>query len=151
MVDERARTDHGLHVLAALGALDRRIDGDMRALLSSYVPGLRGSYGRILDSIADEGSRPSALVAGSWITKQAVGKRIRELEAIGWVSVHADAEDRRAVIVQRTPVGDRVRGAAREAIRAMEERWAEQVGARRYATFRAVLDELGGAPYEGLD
>jgi DNA-binding MarR family transcriptional regulator len=131
-----------VHVLALLGALDRRIDRDLRELRSAYAAGMRGSHGRILGQIADEGSRPSALAAG-WISKQAIGQRIRELEERGWVSVAADPSDRRAVVVRRTEAGERVRDATVAAIAAMEERWAAAVGAERYAAFRAVLDELG--------
>ena len=131
------------HVLAGLGALDRRIAADLRRLLPPEVTGMRGSHGRLLDLIPEEGSRPSALAEGAWITKQAVGKRLRELEARGWVVLAPDPGDRRAVVVRRTPAGDAVRAAARRAIAAMEEGWTEAVGPERYATFRAVLAELG--------
>ena len=139
-----------VHVLAALGALDRRIDRDMRDLRSPEAAGLRGSHGRILSEIAVGGSRPSALAAG-WISKQAMGQRIRELEQRGWVSVSADPSDGRAVLVHRTEAGERVRDAASAAIAAMEERWAAAVGPERYATFRAVVDALGAAPAEDED
>ena len=105
---------------------------------------MRGSHGRLLDLIAEEGTRPSALAEGAWITKQAVGKRLRELEERGWVVLSPDPADRRAVVARRTPAGDRVRAAARRAITAMEDGWGEAVAPERYATFRAVLAELGG-------
>lgn len=130
------------HVLAALERLDRRIDADLRGHRIGELEGMRGSYGRILDLIDAGGSRPSELAAGSWITKQAVGQRVRELEARGWVAVEPDPTDGRAVVVRRTPAGDRVRRMARRAIEQVEEAWAEQVGPERYAVFRAVLDEL---------
>lgn len=155
MVDDRedAADDAGRgrpgHVLAALSMLDRRVERDLRRLLPRDVHPIRGSYGRILDLIADAGSRPSALAAGDWITKQAIGKRLRELEELGWVSLVPDPSDGRALIVRRTRKGDRVRAAARSAIHAMEEEWSAAVGADRYATFRAVLDELRtGGPGE---
>ena len=141
VVDDLSAADR-VHVLAALGALDRRIDRDMRHLRSPEAAGLRGSHGRILSEIGEEGSRPSALAAG-WISKQAIGQRIRELERRGWVAVSPDPSDGRAVLVHRTEAGERVRQAAVAAIAAMEERWAAAVGAERYATFRAVLDDLG--------
>ena len=105
---------------------------------------MRGSHGRLLDLIAEEGTRPSALAEGAWITKQAVGKRLRELEERGLVVLSPDPADRRAVVARRTPAGERVRAAARRAIAEMEDRWAEAVGPERYGTFRAVLAELGG-------
>ena len=135
------------HVLAGLGALDQRIAADLRRLLPPQVTGMRGSHGRLLDLIAAEGTRPSTLADGAWITKQAVGKRLRELEGRGLVALAPDPADRRAVLVRRTPDGDRVRAAAREAIAAMEDEWAGVVGPERYATFRAVLAELGAAQH----
>ena len=61
-----------VHVLAALERLNRRADAFMRRYLPRDVTGIRGSYGRILDLIEDDGSRPSELVGGAWITKQAI-------------------------------------------------------------------------------
>ena len=132
------------HVLARLEALDRRIAADLRRLLPAETRDLRGSHGRILDLISESGTRPSTLAGGAWITKQAVGKRLRELAEHGLISQVADPADRRAVLVRRTPAGDRVRQTAVGAIGAMEAEWAADVGHERYATFRAVLDELGG-------
>lgn len=131
------------HVLARLEALDRRIAADLRRVLPAETRELRGSHGRILDLISESGTRPSTLAGGAWITKQAVGKRLRELAERGLITQVADPADRRAVLVRRTPAGDRVRRAAVAAIAAMEEEWAADVGRERYATFRAVLDELG--------
>jgi DNA-binding MarR family transcriptional regulator len=130
------------HVFEALERVNRRAGGAMGRLVPSTL-GLRGSHGRILDLIDDEGTRPSALADGAWITKQAVGQRVHELEARGWVTITRDPSDGRAVIVRRTAEGDRIRRTAVGAIATMEEEWAERVGAERYATFRAVLDELG--------
>ncbi len=143
MVDEISDA-HPSHVLAALEALQRRIDADLRAILSGALGGFRGSHGRILDIIPNKGARPSSLASGAWITKQAVGKRIAELQELGWVSVSTDPSDGRAVVVRRTAAGDRVRRMAVEGIGAMEDGWADAVGRERYETFRAVLAELGG-------
>ena len=140
MVDQIA--DDAPHVLAAMEWVDRRVAADMLRLMPEVHRDVRGSHGRILDMVDDEGSRPSDLAEGAWITKQAISKRIRELEELGWVSVEPDPNDRRATVVRRTPAGDEVRRAARGAIEAMEGEWASQVGAQRYATFRQVMAEL---------
>lgn len=150
MIDEVAG-DGPAHVLAALEALDRRIGTDLRRVLTGEASGLRGSHGRILGLLAEGGSRPSSLAGGAWITKQAIGKRIQELEERGLVSVATDPTDRRAVIVRRTPAGDRVRAATLDGIRAMEAEWAGDVGPDRYATFLAVLRELGRTPRPSAD
>ena len=104
---------------------------------------LRGSHGRLLSLIPEGGIRPSEIAADAWITKQAVGTRLREMEDLGWIKTHPDPDDGRAVIVRRTAAGTRIRRAARRAIGELEAQWAEAVGGDRYETFRAVLDELG--------
>jgi DNA-binding MarR family transcriptional regulator len=141
MVDDFS--DSTAHVFAALERLRYRSDADMRRLVPRSIEGLRGSQARLLDMIAVAGSRPSELAEGAWISKQAVGQRLREMEERGWVSITPDPSDGRAVVVRRTRAGDRVRKAALATITSMEQEWAEQVGADRYAIFRAVVDELG--------
>ena len=80
------------------------------ALIPDDLVELRGSYARILDLIADDGSRPIALASGAWISKQAISQRLRELEERGWVSLLTpDPTDGRATVVRRTAEGDRVR------------------------------------------
>lgn len=132
------------HVLAAVEWLTRRIADDLRALRQDRaIPVTRGSHGRILHLLPADGARPTELAAGGWVTKQAVGQRVKELEELGLVRTDPDPTDGRAVIVRRTPAGDRVAAELHLAIADLERSWARQVGEDRYATFRAVLDELG--------
>ena len=107
---------------------------------------LRGSEGRILDLVRAKGTRPTVLAEGAWITKQAIGKRIRDLEARGLVQLDPDPDDGRAVLVHRTAEGERVRTVIGEQIADLERELREQVGDERYRIFREVLDELGGGP-----
>lgn len=141
MIDDHRPVDPP-HLLAALEAANQRAGRDISALIPPDLVGLRGSYARILDLIADEGSRPVALAGGAWISKQAMSQRLRELEERGWVRLTPDPTDGRATIVRRTAEGDRVRATVLRTVAALEEQWAERVGPDRYATFRAVLDEL---------
>lgn len=129
------------HLLAALDAFQRRLASEMEGRMRPHGARLRGSYGRILGLLPPEGARPSVLAEG-WISKQAVGKRIQEMAAVGLVSVEPDPIDRRATIVRRTPEGDRLRAVANEAINELEATLANEVGSERYQIFRAVLDEL---------
>ena len=142
MVDDLDETSH---VFAALEQLRRRADQDMARLTASITKPLRGSHGRLLSLIPEDGIRPSEIAADAWITKQAVGTRLREMEELGWVTIGPDPADGRAVLVRRTAAGTRIRRAAREAIETLETEWAEAVGPERYRIFRAVLGELGGA------
>lgn len=143
MVDELGTPETGAHILGALERLNRRVDADLAELAPEDVAALRGSHNRLLDLIEEGGCRPSSLAAGAWISKQAVGQRLRELEERGLVSFAADPADGRAVVVRRTATGDQVRRSAHLALAAMEQAWADAVGAERYATFRQVLEDLG--------
>ncbi|MGA7690053.1 MAG: MarR family winged helix-turn-helix transcriptional regulator [Jiangellales bacterium] len=132
------------NVLAAVEWLTRRIAEDVRALQQAHdVPITRGSQGLILHLLPEDGARPTELADGRWVSKQAIGQRVRELVDLGLVRTDPDPTDRRAVIVRRTPAGDRVAAHLHRAIADLERSWAQQVGEDRYATFRAVLDELG--------
>lgn len=132
------------HVFVDLDGLWRRTRDDMpRHLRARGAPQLaRGSHAKLLELLDPEGSRPADVAARAGITKQAVGTQLRELEELGLVRFSPDPADGRAVLVRRTRAGDAVRRSSRRAVAAMEQEWATQVGAERYATFREVLREL---------
>lgn len=132
------------NVLAAVEWLTRRIAEDVRAMRQAHhVPITRGSQGLILHLLPEDGARPTELADGRWVSKQAIGQRVRELIELGLVRTDPDPTDRRAVIVRRTPAGDRVAAQLHHHIADLERSWAQQVGEDRYTIFRAVLDELG--------
>lgn len=131
------------HLLAMLDRLNTRIGAGMAERLTGS-PVRRGSEGRILSLVSAHGSRPTDLAAGAWITKQAVGKRIQGLAERGLVRLEPDPDDGRAVLVHRTPAGERAKAYLEEQIADLEDELAARVGKRRYREFRAVLDELAG-------
>lgn len=120
---------------------------DSKRPTSSWLRSLPRAAGptwlRSIALLPQDGARPTELAAGGWVSKQAIGQRVRELVELGLVRTDPDPTDRRAVIVRRTPAGDRVADELRRVIADLENTWAEQVGKDQYATFRAVLDELG--------
>jgi DNA-binding MarR family transcriptional regulator len=154
MVDEYpdgSGTAHGTvpHLLAGLEVIQRRLGHELRRRFAGGHLVLRGSEGRILDLVEPAGSRPTALADGAWISKQAIGKRIQDLEARGLVRLGPDPSDGRAVLVHRTDDGERARAYIRSQISQLEEDLGAQVGPERYRVFREVLDELAGptAPF----
>ena len=102
---------------------------------------MRASHARLLHLVPPEGARPSELAQG-WISKQAVGQRLREMVEGGLVTVEPDPHDGRASVVRRTPEGDRTLTLVLRELAELEVELAREVGERRYRTFRAVLDEL---------
>jgi DNA-binding MarR family transcriptional regulator len=121
--------------------LQRRIGEALTKRLITMGIALRGSHGRILSLIGPHGTRPSVLAAG-WVSKQAIGQRVRELQELDLVTVQQDPHDRRATIVRRTADGERILKQLTERIADFERELRDEVGAERYELFREVLDDL---------
>jgi DNA-binding MarR family transcriptional regulator len=100
---------------------------------------------RLLDQLPPEGARASDLAAAMGVTKQALGQLAAQLADRGYVETVEDPRDRRAKLVRSTSRGTAVVRLARETVACVEDRWRAEVGAERYAVFRAVLGELSGA------
>ena len=137
---------HPPHLLAALDVLMARLGSGMRQRSERAGLVIRASEARLLHLIDADGTRQTALADGSWITKQAIGKRIREMSDRGLVTVGPDPADRRATLVRRTAVGDSVRATTQALVRELEADLADIVGHDRYRIFRAVADELALRP-----
>lgn len=141
MVYQRTSSSPVPHVVAGVDALQRRIGEALTKRLTAMRIELRGSHGRILSLIGPDGTRPSVLAQG-WVSKQAIGQRVRELEELGLVTAQQDPDDRRATVVRRTPEGDHVLTQLAEGIADFERELRDEVGSARYDIFREVLDEL---------
>lgn len=123
-----------------LGRLFGRLRSEVAGLLG---PGLRFSHVRVLEAVPPEGASVTALAESLHMTKQGCGQFVTQLEAAGLVRRDAEPGDRRVRRVRLTPEGERLLGRAREAMARAEEIFAAEVGPRRYAGFRRVLEELG--------
>lgn len=144
MVDHLDVEHGGTHLLATLTAVERRVGASMATRMAPHGRVTRGSHARLLNLIPPEGARPSELAEG-WISKQAVGKRIQEMVEAELVAVEPDPHDGRASVVRRTAEGDRTLAVIMRELAELETELAEEVGERRYRTFRAVLDELASS------
>lgn len=144
MIDHFGAADGGGHVLASLTIVERRLGLAMAERMAPHEAVTRGSHARLLHLVPPEGARPSELARG-WISKQAVGKRIQEMVEAGLLVVGPDPDDGRASVVRRTAEGDRIVTVITSELAALESELAQQVGERRYRTFRAVLDELASS------
>lgn len=141
MVDHLGVQRRGGHLLATLSVVERRLGASMAARMAPHEVVARGSHARLLQLVPPEGARQSKLAEG-WISKQAVGKRIEEMVEAGLVRVEPDPHDGRASVVRRTAEGDRTLALIMRELAELEVELAQEVGERRYRTFRAVLDEL---------
>lgn len=113
-------------------------------LAAAGFTGLRMRHSVVLNAIGAHGRRITELASDLGMSKQAMGELVDELETSGYLERTSDAADRRARIIHFTPRGREALAAAFDIIPAIEQSYADRVGARRYATARATLTDLLG-------
>ena len=99
----------------------------------------------LLPHLDERGTTVTVAARHAGISKQAVGKRVTELERLGYVERRAHPEDMRATLVVFT---ERGRGLLRDivgTIDGIEASYAEAVGTSRFHELRALLGELRAA------
>jgi DNA-binding MarR family transcriptional regulator len=109
---------------------------------------IRPCHRALLGYLDDAGVRLTELADVLRQPKQYVGRLVDELEARGYVERRADPNDRRSKLILPT---DRARDEQRQADRILAEieaRYADRIGAERYAVFRELLRELA-LPLDG--
>ena len=89
-----------------------------------------------------EGARPSELAARLRTSKQALKYLLGELERLGYLERRSSGSalrSKRVIVTQRGNAAIRV---IREAVAEMEAEWSKQLGAKRFAQLRSLLEEL---------
>jgi DNA-binding MarR family transcriptional regulator len=89
-----------------------------------------------------QGQRPSELADRLRMTKQALNYQLGELERRGYIERRPDPEDGRSRRIVLTARGEAVGHTIREAVAEMEEEWTQKLGAKDFATLRALLVRL---------
>ena len=89
-----------------------------------------------------QGARPSELAAQLRISKQALNYLLGELERLGYLQRRPDPDDLRSKRIALTPRGETVVRVIRETVAALEREWEAQLGAKRFAQLRTLLEEL---------
>lgn len=89
-----------------------------------------------------DGRRLADIAQQMQITKQSVHELVGHLEACGYLVRVPDPTDRRARIVQLTARGRRLENVIRTQARHAEERIAETLGPRLFASLQQALDVL---------
>lgn len=122
----------------------RRVENDemvarIRAL--GYAD-LQASYPSVLANLDTEGASIGALAAKAGITRQAASQQVIEIETRGYVERRPDPVDGRAVLVQRTPLGQQLLQDALQVVTELEDAYAEHVGRERFQSMKACLAEL---------
>ena len=89
-----------------------------------------------------QGARPSELAGRLRMSKQALNYLLGELERLGYLERRPDPDDRRSKRVALTARGAAAIAVMREAVGDVEEAWARQLGAERFAQLRSLLLDL---------
>jgi len=129
----------GPHVAMLLGDL---LGAVRSAFFEHEWDGLRPSHVRVLASVPQGGCPVTELAGLVGMTKQGCGQFVTTLVESGQLAESRGSTDRRLRLVTRTPQGDATLIRFAAVLDVVEQRWSDAVGERRYAAFRAVLEEL---------
>ena len=100
---------------------------------------LRPRHGAVLAYLDEDGIRLVDLARIAGRHKQTIAAIVDELEKLGYIYRATDAADRRAKLIMPTERGLEVMQLADDILANIEERYAEQLGQRRYAQFKQAL------------
>lgn len=105
-------------------------------------PDVRNAHVQLLRNLDPGGTRNTVLAQRAQITKQTMGRLVRELSEAGYVSVTPDPSDSRAQQVQLTDRGQRFLVYLASTLSDLEQAFVSTVGEFRYADFTTTLHEL---------
>ena len=110
------------------------------------MPGLRPVHALLLVPLLGGGRHASSLAGDLGVSRQAVAQVVTTLERDGYVQRVTDPGDARAKLICLTPRGRAALRTMRASAHTLEESWRQQLGAERFAEFRATLLALLSAP-----
>lgn len=96
----------------------------------------------LLANLDSGGATMSALARRTGVTRQAVSQQIAQLEQEGYVARQPDPRDSRAVLVTRTPQGERLLRDALEVVADIEVGYRRHLGAASADELKRLLAEL---------
>ncbi|HEY7282181.1 MAG TPA: MarR family transcriptional regulator [Actinomycetota bacterium] len=139
--------DRRTFVLDPMRRVERAAHRELAELLASIgYPGVGAPQLLVFANVPRwDGIRMKDLADRMQLTQGAVTQLVAALERRGLVERVRDLDDGRGVIVRPTLASNRGYEASRDRLAEMEQRWRTLVGPRRWATFRAVLEELADA------
>jgi DNA-binding MarR family transcriptional regulator len=141
---ERKRQDPDLGTLAAKVLFAFQSE-TFEKLAEQGHPDIRPRHGAVLAYLDREGTRATVLARLSGRPKQVVTTLVDELTELGYVERRPDPEDRRAKLVVPTDRGlDEIRRCD-AIVRAIERRFARQIGAEALSRMKESLAQLAEA------
>ena len=102
-------------------------------------PEVRPVHGFALQAVGVRGASASEIGRRLGVSKQAAGKTVDRLEALGYVERADDPDDARRKLVRLTPRGIDVLNRSAHIFDRLRERWVARLGAGRVADLEASL------------
>ncbi|TQM85243.1 MarR family protein [Saccharothrix saharensis] len=110
-------------------------------------PDLRPAYGFAMQAIGVRGATATEIGRRLGVSKQAAGKTVDRLEALGYVERVDDPGDGRCKLIRLTPRGLDSLARAAEVFDELRARWVERLGAdgvaRLESSLRTVVPDAG--------
>ena len=107
-------------------------------------PDLKAGHLPLFANIDAGGTRINELADRADVTRQMMGRLVKELEELGYVETAVDPADARAVIVTLTERGGRFRRDADKAMAQLTRRYEKDLGAAAVADLHETLRRLIG-------
>ncbi|MEU0535741.1 MarR family winged helix-turn-helix transcriptional regulator [Amycolatopsis tolypomycina] len=114
-------------------------------------PDVRPSYGFAMQAVGVQGATASEIGRRLGVSKQAAGKTVERLEALGYVERADDPADARRKIVRLTAHGVDVLRKSAEIFDELRADWVRTVGAERIAALENDLRAVVGPAAYRLD
>ena len=102
------------------------------------------SHGAVMRHLDGSGASISELSLRAGITKQTIGKIVRQLEGLGYLSVVTSSEDRRARIVRFSLRGERLVSASSRIVDDIRKHYRQRLGERMFIRLNQLLDAITG-------
>jgi DNA-binding MarR family transcriptional regulator len=137
--------------LLLLGGFRVLIDRLHAELARRGHPDVRPAYGFAMQAIGAHGAAVTEIGQRLGVSKQAAGKTVDRLEALGYVERADDAADGRRKLIRLTPRGlDSLRESA-QIFDELRADWVRTLGANRVADLESSLRTMVPAPAFRLD
>jgi len=133
--------DVNAHLAFLLNRVIRRLREESPAP-DIFPPDLTVAKVRLLDVVPRAGCRIVDLSGELRVSKQGLGQLVKQLVESGYLEEAPDPNDRRARILKRTRRGNQIVRQVAQVTDDLEARWRQEIGARDYDRFRAVLTRL---------
>src|SRR3954468_19589499 len=120
----------------------RALESRVLAALAAAGFDITLAQARLLQRVADQGSRLTELAAQAQVTKQAAGELVDQLVLRGYVERVPDPRDGRARLVRLAGRGRQAVATAAPVVAAVEAEWTAHLGADAMADLRRALLRL---------